>query len=255
MKPQEMSRDRLEHTASQFEAALHRLRKAIGLIGFCLPFLLLIGVWFFGIPMQESISEFFFTGLRDVFVLALSGVGVFLVAYHGHDPEEDEILSDWLVSTIAGATALGVALIPTLCAADCYRPPALADRLIGSDMAQSTLHFGSAGIFLSSLAVMSIWLFTRTDDPSPPPDKLRRNALYRVCGWVIFAMVAALLVFKMLLRDIGQAWDAAWHFTFWAESISVWAFGLSWLVKGEALRGRPTVFLYGVNNSPDINPR
>lgn len=245
MKPQEMSRPELERKASQHEEAMHRLRKAIGLIGFCLPVALLAGVAVFGVPMQDSISEFFFTGLREVFVIAMGGVGVFLIAYHGHDPHAGEWLTDWRVSTLAGITALLVALVPTLCETGCYEPPALLDRLIGSETAQGALHFGAAGVFLSSLAVMCIWLFTRTDDPAPPPDKLRRNRLFRACGWVIFAMVAALVLFKLILREWGQSWDAAWHFTFWAEAIAVWAFGIAWLVKGEALRSMPTRFLYG----------
>ncbi len=245
MKPQEMSRPALERMANQHEEALHRLRKAIGLIGFCLPFALLIGVWPFGVPMQNSISEFFFTGLREIFVIAMGGVGVFLIAYHGHDPEAGEWLTDWRVSTVAGVTALGVALIPTICEAACYEPPALADRLIASELWQGALHFGAAGLFLSSLAVMCISLFTRTDATDPPPDKLRRNRLFRVCGAAILAMVTALFVFKLLLRDLGQAWDTAWHFTFWAESVAVWAFGIAWLVKGEALRNARTRALYG----------
>lgn len=245
MKPKEMSRPQLERKAIQHEEALHRLRKAIGLIGFCLPFALLLGVVAFDVPMQHSISRFFFTGLRDIFVIAMGGVGVFLIAYHGHDPEADEWLTDWRVSTVAGVAALGVALIPTLCDITCYEPPTLADRLIVSEAWQGALHSGAAGIFLSSLAVMCICLFTRTDAVDPPPDKLRRNRLFRACGAVILTMVAALFLFKLVLRDLGLSWDTAWHFTFWAESVAVWAFGTAWLVKGEALRNAPTRFLYG----------
>ena len=248
MKPQEMSRPALERQASHHEEAMNRLRKSIGLIGFALPLALLIGVALFGVPMQNSISEFFFTGLRDVFVLALAGIGVFLINYYGHDPEQGEILTDWRVSTVAGVTALVVALVPTLCdVAACYQPPALFDRLIASDTAQATLHFGAAGIFLTSLALMCLVLFTRSDDPSPGPHKRRRNALYRRCGWIILAMVAALFVFKLLFRPLGQAWDTAWHFTFWVESIAVWAFGIAWLVKGEAMAAA-LPFLHGQDN-------
>lgn len=246
MQPQEMSRQQLEREASHFEEALHRMRKAIGLLGFLLPTVLLIGTLAPSVTMQDSISEFYFTPLRDIFAVSLSAVGLFLIAYHGHDPEPDEWLTDYRVSTLAGVTALVVALVPTLCAGLChYAPLSIFDGWITSEAVQGTLHFGSAGVFLSALAVMCIWLFTRTDDPAPPPDKLRRNRLFRTCGWVIFAMVAALLVFKVLFRTLGQSWDASWHFTFWAESIAVWAFGIAWLVKGEALKAAPTRFLYG----------
>ena len=144
-----------------------------------------------------------------------------------------------------GFDALGVALVPTFCGPEaCYAPLTFFDGLIGSDTLQSALHFGAAGIFLVALALMCLRLFTRSDTDRPGRHKIRRNRLYRTCGWTILAMVAALVVFKLLLRDLGQRWDAGWHFTFWAESVAVWAFGIAWLVKGEALSRRLT-FLHG----------
>lgn len=246
MKPQDMSRATLERKASHHEDAMNRLRKAIGLIGFALPCLLLASVLFFNVPMQNSISEFFFTAMRDVFVLTLSGIGVFLITYYGHDPEEGALLTDWSVSTVAGITALCVALIPTMCdSLECYTPLTFLDGLITSDPLQGVLHFGAAGVFLSALAIMCLKLFTKSDAPNPGPHKLRRNRIYRVCGWVIFAMVALLLVVKLILDD-PWGWDTAWHFTFWAEAVAVWAFGIAWLVKGEALAGTIT-FLHAAD--------
>ena len=247
MKPQEMSRAALEQRVSHHDEAMNRLRKSIGLIGFFLPFALLTGVLFFNVEMRNSISEFFFTPMRDIFVLTLTGIGVFLINYYGHDPEEGDILTDWRLSTAAGTAALGVALVPTLCGPDtCYFPLTLLDGLIGDDTAQGVVHFGAAGIFLTALALMCLKLFTKTDRPVPGPHKQRRNRLYRFCGWTILAMVAVLFVFKLVLRDLGNAWDIDWHFTFWAESVAVWAFGIAWLVKGEAMAHRFT-FLHGAD--------
>lgn len=48
-------------------------------------------------------------------------------------------------------------------------------------------------------------------------------------------MVALIAAMKLGLPEIGRAWDAGWHFTFWAESVALWAFGLSWLMKDEPL--------------------
>ena len=244
MKPQDMSRDALEQSASHHEDAMNRLRKAVGLIGFLLPSTLLAAVLVFDVPMQNSISEFFFTSMRDVFVLTLSGIGVFLITYYGHDPDADDLLSDWGVSTVAGVTALVVALVPTECEmASCYTPLTFFDALIRSDTLKNTLHFGSAGVFLTALALMCLRLFTKSDNPNPDPCKCRRNRIYRVCGWTILAMVAALLIIKLLLGDPFD-WDSSWHFTFWAESVAVWAFAFAWLVKGEAMRIGPMRQLY-----------
>lgn len=243
MQPQKMSRDQLVDTAQDHEKALLRLRRAIGLIGVFLPFILLVASPLDAVGMQNSISEFFFTPLRDVLVLSLSAIGVFLINYHGHDPDDKEVLTDWRVSTFAGVTVLIVALVPTMGPA--YSPLTLFDGWIASDTLQNLLHLGAAGAFLTALAIMCLKLFTKTDDPDPPQDKKTRNALFIACGWLILAMVALLLLMKVILRSTGQAWDAAWHFTFWAEAVAVWAFGVSWLVKGEALRMGATRFLYG----------
>lgn len=58
-------------------------------------------------------------------------------------------------------------------------------------------------------------------------------------------MPTPLFVFKFMLSGLGLAWESPLRFTFWAESIANWSFGVAWLVKGEALRNSPTRFLYG----------
>lgn len=101
------------------------------------------------------------------------------------------------------------------------------------------MHFGAAGVFLGALALMCLTLFTRSDKPVPGPHKQRRNRIYRACGWVILGMVVLMLVVKLVLADPWD-WDGRWPFTFWAEAIAVWAFGIAWLVKGAALAGTIT---------------
>jgi len=56
------------------------LRKAVGWIGMSLPFVLMLGVIliFNGNLIQESISHYYYTGMRNVFVGALCAVGLFL---------------------------------------------------------------------------------------------------------------------------------------------------------------------------------
>ncbi len=219
----------LNETATQHQAALLRLRRFIGLIGFSLPIILLIGVHGLGVDMENSISEFFFSELRDVFVLSLGAVGVFLIAYHGHSPAQGEVLTDWRVSTVAGLAALGVALIPTTCrhGGICYHPPNLLDHWFVSDKMQNTLHFGSAAVFLGCLALFCLVLFRRSNSDVLPDDKALRNFIYALCGLVIVAMVILLGTFKLGYKDTGHAWDTAWHFTFWVEAIAVWAFGIA----------------------------
>jgi hypothetical protein len=69
------------------------------------------------------------------------------------------------------------------------------------------------------------------------PRKLVRNVVYRVCGWVI----AACLVLAVLIDlFVGDAVKAEYRPLFWLETVAVLAFGVSWLVKGEALLGDQT---------------
>jgi len=232
---------------NSYQQTLYRMRRAIGWVGFGLPLALLVGVQLFAVPMQNSMSEFFFTGLRDVFTMALGAIGLFLITYHGHPPDQGEILTDYRVSTLAGIAALVVAFTPTLCAnAACYAPPSAMDKTL-PDTLQSAIHFGAAGVFFACLAIFCLILFTKsnTAPKDQNPDKKRRNATYRTCGGIIIVMIIALLVFKLVLPDFGRRWDTAFHFTFVTEAIAVMAFGISWLIKGETLRGAATTFLYG----------
>lgn len=219
-----------------FKAALLRLRKAIGIIGLMLPIILIAGALTPPVEMQTSISHFFYTPMRELFVIALSVIGIFLITYHGYDPAPGDWLSDYWVSTTAGSAVLIVATVPTLCDMACgYGPLSLFDGWVSNETLQDWLHFGSAGIFLGALAVMCLCLFTKSNKTCPSQKKLRRNRLYRICGVVIVATILTLALFKIPLVAVGDAWDKSWYFTFWAEAIAVWAFGIAWLVKGQAL--------------------
>ena len=212
-----------------------RLRRAIGAIGLTLPFVLIANVYFFDVPMQRSISAFFFTELREVFVSASAGVGLFLVAYEGYSRRQNEVLTDRMVSSIAGVAVFTTAFIPTLCyQEDCYQPLALFDRLIppAMDQVQQNIHFSAAGVFLIFMAITSIRLFTRCSIAELGLHKQRRNQCYRIFGWTIIAMVLLIGAVKIFLPEQGKIWDATWYFTFWAESVALWALGLSWLLKG-----------------------
>lgn len=224
---------------------MKRLRRAIGMVGLTLPLVLLAGVALFDVPMQASISEFYFTALRDVFVSASAGVGLFLLAYQGYPKKPGELLSDRLLTNIAGLSIFATAFIPTRCEqTDCYRPLTLFDQLIppAANTIQDILHLGAAGAFLTALGLIALRLFTRST-ATPNLKKQRRNRCYRVFGWIILAMVAVLAVMKIGFPTLGEKWDTTWQFTFWAESVALWAFGLSWLMKGETMaQAMPALF-------------
>jgi drug/metabolite transporter (DMT)-like permease len=197
------------------------LRKAIGLLGACLPFVLAIGLFvLYRKGLQGSISGYYHTEMRDVFVGTLCAIGVFLLSYRGYESK------DRIAGNLACVFAIGTALFPT--APDVMNPTHM-------DNVKGAIHFISAALFLLTLAYFSLRLFTKTDPKLiPTPRKTNRNRIYLVCGYTIVAAIALIAIYKVLPNDIEMRL-AELKPVFWLESIAVVAFGISWLTKGEAI--------------------
>jgi hypothetical protein len=85
------------------------LRKGIGLLGLALPFVLSFGAFVvFQQALQSSISYYYWTGMRDVFVGTLFAIGFFLLSYQGYEK------ADNIAGNLACLFAVGVALFPTI---------------------------------------------------------------------------------------------------------------------------------------------
>jgi len=194
------------------------LRKAVGIIGTALPFVLAFGkILLEGPGIQSSISSYYHTEMRDVFVGSLCAIAVFLLSYRGYERKDD------IAGDLACIFAIGVALFPTTPDLN----PTSRDKLIGG------LHLLFAALFLLTLAFFSLVLFRKTDPTKPPTRrKQQRNIVYTVCGYTMLACIALIAVVALLpdttpVRGLDPA--------FWLESIAVVAFGVSWLTKGEAI--------------------
>jgi hypothetical protein len=194
------------------------LRRAVGVIGTALPFVLVIGKWLLdGWGIQQSISAYYYTSMRDVFVGSLCAIGIFLFSYHGYEPADD------VAGNLACVFAVGVALFPT--------PPA-----IGASATQALLghvHLTFAAAFFLSLAYFSLVLFRKTHpNKQMTARKVQRNAVYTACGYTILVCIALIMVDTVFLgRSAVQSLDPV----FWLEAAAVLAFGISWLTKGEAI--------------------
>lgn len=194
------------------------LRRAIGIIGLALPFVLALGkIVFEGPGIQSSISAYYHTDMRDVLVGSLCAIGVFLMSYRGYE-RRDEI-----AGRLGSVFAIGVALVPTA-------------PTVGATPLENTLsaaHFGLAGLFFGTLAYFSIVLFTETAPGAKPTRrKLQRNLIYRVCGYIMLATVGLIGFFTL-----PSIFPLVERFTprFWLEALGIVAFGVSWLVKGETI--------------------
>jgi hypothetical protein len=192
------------------------LRKAVGYLGLLLPFALAAGNWLiFSGGLQPSVSDYYYTGMRGVLVGALCVIGAFLFAYHGYDRWDG-----WFTNA-AGVGAIGVALFPT--------PPA-------HPSARATIagyfHFGFGSLMFSTLIVITLWLFRRPG-PAPVSTPMRRlrDRVYLICG-IVMLVSLALAGIVSLPSVTGLNSDNP---VFWLETIAIAAFGISWLVKGQAI--------------------
>lgn len=209
------------------------LRKLIGILGIGLPVLLYIFLYLdscLGIPLQ-SISHYYFTRVSGIFIIIVSLLAIFLIVYKGKEPK------DFWISFTAGIFALFVLLFPTsnitdLCC-DISKPYAVT-VLKGSSW-RSGFHYLSAAIFLTCLAYMSLFLFTKSDkSPAARGARKRlRNRIYRTCG--IIMIVALLIIFAGFLKLIPETFYEENHLTFWMEALAIESFGFAWLIKGETL--------------------
>ena len=180
------------------------LRKAVGLIGILLPFILILGVFliFKGDTIQESVSHYYYTGMRNVFVGALCAVALFMFYYSGYDKWDN-----W-AGHVAGLFALGVAWFLT--------------TEVGSSNLIGKIHFACAAIFFLTLTVFSLFLFTKKGS-NPTPQKLTRNKIYVMCGFIMIACLIAIVIYHNFFRG-GNSESS---FVFWAETVALIAFGVS----------------------------
>jgi hypothetical protein len=204
-----------------------RIRRAIGYLGISLPVTLVILslIPFFKTPVQDSISNYYYTNLRDVFTGILCAVSLFLIRYVGFK-SSSFWRNDNLLTNIAGIMALGVAFFPTN--PDCwaqkfYTVVPLNLKFLGY------IHYGFAAVFFSILAVISINVFTigSKGEAKIPISIFYENHIYRTCGWLIAGCIILIPIFSALKVF---SWS-----TLLFEALALFAFGISWLVKGRVL--------------------
>lgn len=228
----------------------HRMRRWVGYLGLSLPFSLMIGDWVFHEleiyqnsklmqmckcnyastnHFRESISDYFYTPMGELFVGTLCAVSFFLFLYKGYKKRPGESMpSDSFMTNFAGICALLVAIFPMdleHCNADNFRT-FISHKLVGC------IHYGAAVLFFVSLGIMCLVNFRRTD-PIEQFGKKPSHNFYKWCGIGIFASLIAILLFKLVpfLKDWADS--IGFKSLFWFETTSLLFFGASWLKKGQ----------------------
>jgi len=204
------------------------LRRAIGIVGILIPIVLPVG---FAVSTGQyrilpSVSAYYYTDMRNIFVGCMCAIGIFLFCYRL------SVIDDILTS-IAGSVAILVALCPTTPS----NPSSLAN-VVGY------LHIAFAAILLVGFALISWFVFTQPDParPDAPPEdspasrKHVRNGIYRGCAIVIVVFI----LLAVASSKLPESFIRTYHPLFWCEAVATVAFGVSWLIKGETLfRDKP----------------
>lgn len=205
----------------------HRVRTALGVLGMALPLVLIVGGLTDYRRIEPAISDFYHTTYRDVFVGTLCAIAVFLIYYRGYGRSEDDFIGDDWLGTVAGVSAFSVALFPN--ESPTAQIATMTQSLVGIGVSP-IFHYASALVFFTCLAVFCLTKFARTA-------KARRRRIYMACGWTIVASLVGIAVascIKVLGSGPLQTIVVQYGLVFWFEAIGIWAFGLSWLVKGKA---------------------
>ena len=215
----------LDKKNTGLELSYLELRRAIGWLGIALPIVLAIGTLLIGdcSVIKDSISDYYYTIMGCVLVGVLCGVSLFLFSYKGFNNW------DWVTSNMAAIFALGVAFFPMV-VKDGHDQ---CNILCRSDSPwRNNTHYGSAALFFITLAYMSIFLFTKTDKQRITKKKKIRNKIYKACGIIMIASI--LLIASLRIKCVYEILSP-FKPTFILETIALWAFGFSWLTKGEFL--------------------
>jgi hypothetical protein len=198
-----------------FESTYHSLRVAILALGLLLPPALWVGgLRRDGIHLQDSMSAYYYTGMRDVFVGSLWAVGVALIAYKGFSNVENRVLS------VGGVLAIGVALLPTTA-------PGGASSAVGAAHTLAAVSFFGCLAYVAIARAADTLLLVRD---ARLASKLRR--WYRILGAVMLASPLLALVLAWSVRPPGGTLRAI----FFVEAVGVWVFAAYWLLKSWELR-------------------
>ena len=212
----------------------YTMRRAIGVLGITLPLIMLAGSFLLGgcEEVQSSISTYYHTNMRNIFVGYNCAVALFLFAYRGHDWRDN------LAGYVGCIAVLGVAFLP--CSVNNPNQPCLIAATVQEPLV-GKLHNLSALLYFIILIVYALFLFPMTHMDMVTREKMfmgrqkkKRNVVYYICG--AFMTIALLLIIayigflEELYPDMEQL-DPI----FWLETIVLFSFGISWLTKGQLI--------------------
>lgn len=205
-------------------------RRILGLIGLVLPVIVILSGFALYGSAQDSFSDYYGLGSRNIYISMMLIVAWFLIKYRGYD------IIDNIAGKLAGIFAFGVVFFSN-----------------NAGGWQAVLHFVSAtGLFLM-FSFFCLFLFTKTAKSLPndlyhtfasfrfgiiksnKPDvrlKKKRNKVYIVCGLFMLLGMVITVVYNLFWQNTSISIIKP---VLLLELLMIWAFALSWLVKGETI--------------------
>jgi hypothetical protein len=199
-------------------------RVVIGLLGLTLPFILVLvdRYLFHGHPFpRDSESAYYYSGMREWFVLSVGSAGFFFIAYKITESNLDNTLS-----IFGGLCALVIAIFPTKRTHyekihGVRRTP--LQKLLGEHHVE-TVHFVAAFGFIIAIGGICILFGLREKNRSPHGTFWRD--FHFVCAGIIGLALIWTIVSQELLHNCP-------HWSILAgETACALAFGASWFAKG-----------------------
>jgi hypothetical protein len=208
------------------------MRVFVGVAGLLLPVALLVvdRYWFHGYPTwRDSMSAYYWSGMRDAFVGVIFGTGAFLISYR-----IAEVSLDNTASIVAGLGAMCLAWFPTKPQPPSEHPiPVPTLTALQDELGKGTVygfHIGGTFLFVGGLAIVS-FLFGRREGRYPRVNGKRSPKFWQWFHWIctgfMVAGIAWILISSVPHHRFGPRWDV-----FLGEVTCAWAFGFSWLLKG-----------------------
>jgi hypothetical protein len=223
--------DREKESSNHLVFSYLTLRNLIGISGILLPIILYFTTRRGEVDkrIEPSISDYYYSSNGDVLVVLLSVLGVFLFTYKGYTWKEKTL------TNIAAICAIGIGFTPTSTSSANSLSIHIANST-GPEWFGVPKHFIFAALFFASVAIMSLVFFPKTDSTLKPIDgkktqKAKRNGIFRFCGWTILACLLSLFLYFIFT----PAFIGDFPIIFVLETVAIWAFGVSWLTKGETL--------------------
>lgn len=202
------------------------LRRFVGFLGMSLPIVLIMNCLIFNKDFKSSISAFYYTNMQDFFTAVLCTIAFFLLCYRGRT------LLDNVISTILGILGVGIAAFPCAAAPEGIVTAGILDLPLECS---GKLHNICAVTFFILLAINSLFIFTLSKDKPArqKPKKRLKNAIFIVCGLVIAATLLLLGICMLIDKNLNLTLVKSNNLVFIGETAMLFAFGISWLTKGD----------------------